>query len=55
MESKVTEIFGKPMQEQMDEWMDLPNALLQNICKEHNLPVADKHMRNIQTLFAFIK
>jgi hypothetical protein len=35
--------------------MDLSNVDLQNICKEQGLPVADKHVKNIQTLFAYIK
>jgi len=47
--------FGMKKQEQMDKWLDLSNADLMAECQKHNLPVSEKHIQNIQSLFNYLK
>jgi hypothetical protein len=39
----------------MDAWLELSNAELMAECQKYNLPVSEKHIHNIQTLFNYLK
>lgn len=49
------ETFGRPKQQQIDEWLELKNPELQEQCLKFGLPVSERHIHNIQTLFNFMK
>ncbi len=47
--------FGMPKQQRIDDWLELTNKELQSECLKHELPVSDRHIHNIQTLFNYLK
>ena len=47
--------FGKPKQQQIDDWLELKNQELKDECLKYGLPVSDRHIHNIQTLFNYMK